>query len=164
MKIKIKSFILSLIVLSLTLSGCSNGNDNKKEQKVTENKDNKDNKDEKKDHKEKSDEIPNDKKDDLIKKAHTIIKAIDKRDYKAAAELSNGNLENYLLNNSSDLEKKVLNNIGNIEKIGSSKIIRFVQDGINYIVVFTTAKYQNGEKTVETVFDEQDRLAGLYFR
>lgn len=170
MKISKKIFIFASLVLSLSLVGCSGGDDNKKEEKVTEkkdkteNKDNKDKKEEKKDDKDNSKEISTEKKDDLIKKAHTIIKAVDKRDYKAAAELSNGDLENYFLNNSSDLENKVLNRLGKMEKIGESKMERVEQNGIKYIAVYTNVKYENSDAVVETVFDEQMRLAGIYYR
>lgn len=53
---------------------------------------------------------------------------------------------------------------GAFEKFENQQVTTVVQGGKNYIIVVQKAKYANNSLTYTISFDEQGRLAGLYYK
>lgn len=99
-----------------------------------------------------------------INKAQTVIKLFNDKKSKEILEMSSTELQTALTKDNLDIIYEKINSMGEFKDFSKNEVTNIEEKNKNYIVVIQSVKYSKGELLYTISFDENGKLAGIFYK
>ena len=99
-----------------------------------------------------------------INKAQTVIKLFNNKKSKEILEMSSTELQTALTKDNLDIIYEKINSMGEFKDFSKNEVTNIEEKNKNYIVVIQSVKYSKGELLYTISFDENGKLAGIFYK
>ena len=99
-----------------------------------------------------------------INKAQTVIKLFNDKKSKEILEISSIELQNAMTKDNLNIIYEKINSMGEFKDFSKNEVTNIEEKNKNYIVVIQSVKYSKGELIYTISFDENDKLAGVFYK
>lgn len=103
-------------------------------------------------------------KQKYINKAQTVIKLFNDKKSKEILEISSIELQNAMTKDNLNIIYEKINSMGEFKDFSKNEVTNIEEKNKNYIVVIQSVKYSKGELIYSINFDENDKLAGIFYK
>lgn len=99
-----------------------------------------------------------------INKAQTVIKLFNDKKSKEILEISSIELQNAMTKDNLNIIYEKINSMGEFKDFSKNEVTNIEEKNKNYIVVIQSVKYSKGELIYTISFDENAKLAGVFYK
>ena len=99
-----------------------------------------------------------------INKAQTVIKLFNDKKSKEILEMSSTELQTTLTKDNLNIIYEKINSMGEFKDFSKNEVTNIEEKNKNYIVVIQSVKYLKGELIYTISFDENAKLAGVFYK
>lgn len=99
-----------------------------------------------------------------INKAQTVIKLFNDKKSKEILEMSSTELQTALTKDNLNIIYEKINLMGEFKDFSKNEVTNIEEKNKNYIVVIQSVKYSKGELIYTISFDENAKLAGIFYK
>ena len=99
-----------------------------------------------------------------INKAQTVIKLFNDKKSKEILEISSIELQNAMTKDNLNIIYEKINSMGEFKDFSKNEVTNIEEKNKNYIVVIQSVKYSKGELIYTISFDENAKLASVFYK